>query len=102
MTPEHDSLPPELPIPPSPYRVSGRIDTPPPARLRSTTPHTRRFLGVVSIGLSAFLVGGAGVAVAAIALAPLGAAIGSILYASVAADVGFAAGSPAATVSPRH
>lgn len=46
------------------------------------TPICARFIRLVSIGLAAFLVGGAGVAVATIALTPLGAAIGALLGAS--------------------
>jgi hypothetical protein len=45
-----------------------------------------RFMCMVSIGLTAFLVGGAGVAVATIALAPLGTAIGAFMRTSRSAD----------------
>ncbi|MFL5963641.1 MAG: hypothetical protein ACJ757_12195 [Gaiellaceae bacterium] len=73
------------------------------------TPIGARFIRLVSIGLTAFLVGGAGVAVATIALAPLGAAIGAFVRTSRSVDLRQmsnayappnAAGHPPADVAP--
>jgi hypothetical protein len=50
------------------------------------TPLSARFSRLVSIGLIAFLVGGAGVAVTAIALTPLGAALEALMGTSRAGD----------------
>jgi hypothetical protein len=52
---------------------------PPIRSLLRLTPIGARFSCLISIGLTAFLVGGAGVAVATIALSPLGAAIGGFV-----------------------
>jgi hypothetical protein len=55
------------------------------SRLRLTL--GARFIRLVSIGLTAFLVGGAGVACATIVLTPLGAAIGGFMRTSRSVDL---------------
>jgi hypothetical protein len=77
MAAEHASPPsPGHPSRPPQYPVSSLVDVRAPIRSLLRRPPTgTRLIRLVAIGLAAFLVGGAGVAVAAIALAPLGAAI---------------------------